>query len=71
MFILRMLKWVVITFVVLIVAGVLYVSFGDLNWLKPRNAKSVLLYSFMNFLPLELMKAAYEFSPVRVNESSV
>ena len=41
MFILRMLKWVVITFVVLIVAGVLYVSFGDLNWLKPRIESAV------------------------------
>jgi uncharacterized protein involved in outer membrane biogenesis len=41
MSILRALKWVVITFVVLVVAGVLYLSFADLNWLKPHMESAV------------------------------
>jgi len=41
MSILRALKWIVITVVVVVVAGVLYLSFADLNWLKPRIESAV------------------------------
>ena len=41
MSILRALKWIAITFVVVVVAGVLYLSFADLNWLKPRIESAV------------------------------
>lgn len=41
MSILRTLMWIVITFVVLIGASVLYLSFADLNWLKPRIESAV------------------------------
>ncbi len=41
MAILRVLKWIAVTFIVLIVAGVLYLSFADLNWLKPRIESAV------------------------------
>ena len=36
MSIFRLLKWIVITCIVVVVAAVLYLSFADLNWLKPR-----------------------------------
>lgn len=36
MSIFRLLKWIVITCIVLVVVAVLYLSFADLNWLKPR-----------------------------------
>jgi AsmA protein len=36
MFIVQSLKWLVITLVLVITAGVLYLSFADLNWLKPQ-----------------------------------
>ena len=41
MAILRMLKWIVISCIVVIVAAVLYLSFADLNWLKPRIESAV------------------------------
>jgi len=41
MAVLRVLKWLAITFMVLVVAGVLYLSFADLNWLKPRIESAV------------------------------
>lgn len=36
MFIIRTIKWLLISLVFLIVGAVLYLSFADLNWLKPR-----------------------------------
>jgi uncharacterized protein involved in outer membrane biogenesis len=36
MSIFRLLKWIVITCIVLVVSAVLYLSSADLNWLKPR-----------------------------------
>ncbi len=41
MSILRVLKWVTTAVIVLIVAGVLYLSYADLNWLKPRIESAV------------------------------
>jgi uncharacterized protein involved in outer membrane biogenesis len=41
MAILRVLKWITVAFLVLIVAAVLYLSFADLNWLKPRIESAV------------------------------
>ena len=34
--ILRIVAWLLVGVVVLVLAGVCYVSFADLNWLKPR-----------------------------------
>jgi uncharacterized protein involved in outer membrane biogenesis len=36
MAILRVVKWIVTTVAIVVVAAVLYLSFADLNWLKPR-----------------------------------
>ena len=36
MSILRLLKWISMTFIVAVVAAILYLSFADLNWLKPH-----------------------------------
>jgi uncharacterized protein involved in outer membrane biogenesis len=41
MSIVRILKWVIISFTVAVVAAVLYLSFADLNWLKPRIEAAV------------------------------
>jgi uncharacterized protein involved in outer membrane biogenesis len=41
MSVLKALLWVAATLVVLIVAGVLYLSFADLGWLKPRIESAV------------------------------
>jgi uncharacterized protein involved in outer membrane biogenesis len=41
MVILRVLKWIVITFTVVVLAAVLYLSFADLNWMKPRIESAV------------------------------
>ena len=41
MVIMRALTWIAISFIVTVVAGVLYLSFADLNWLKPRIESAV------------------------------
>jgi uncharacterized protein involved in outer membrane biogenesis len=41
MAILRVLKWILITFTVVLLAAVLYLSFADLNWMKPRIESAV------------------------------
>jgi len=41
MAILRVLKWIVITITVVVLAAVLYLSFADLNWMKPRIESAV------------------------------
>jgi uncharacterized protein involved in outer membrane biogenesis len=41
MAILRVLKWIVISCIVVVVAAVIYLSFADLNWLKPRIEAAV------------------------------
>ena len=41
MSIFRLLKWIGMTFVVAVVAAILYLSFADLNWLKPRIESAV------------------------------
>jgi len=40
MSILRLLKWISMTFIVAVVAAILYLSFADLNWLKPHIASA-------------------------------
>ncbi len=41
MAILRVLKWIVITITVVVLAAVLYLGFADLNWMKPRIESAV------------------------------
>jgi uncharacterized protein involved in outer membrane biogenesis len=41
MAILQVLKWILITFTVVLLAAVLYLSFADLNWMKPRIESAV------------------------------
>jgi uncharacterized protein involved in outer membrane biogenesis len=41
MSIVRLLKWIGMTFVVAVVAVILYLSFADLSWLKPRIESAV------------------------------
>jgi uncharacterized protein involved in outer membrane biogenesis len=41
MLIVKILKWIVVTFVLVVIAGVLYLSFADLNWIKPRIESAV------------------------------
>jgi uncharacterized protein involved in outer membrane biogenesis len=41
MLIVKILKWIVVTFVFVVIAGVLYLSFADLNWIKPRIESAV------------------------------
>ncbi|KPK38593.1 MAG: hypothetical protein AMJ69_08070 [Gammaproteobacteria bacterium SG8_47] len=41
MSIFRVLKWIAITFVGVVTAVILYLSFADLNWLKPRIESAV------------------------------
>ena len=41
MLIIRVLKWLAITLLLLVLAGVLYLGFADLNWLKPRVEAAV------------------------------
>ena len=41
MAILRVLKWIVLVCVVVVVSAVLYLSFADLSWLKPRIESAV------------------------------
>ena len=41
MAILRILKWIVITITVVVLAAVLYLSFADLSWMKPRIESAV------------------------------
>ena len=41
MSIFRLLKWIGMTFVVAVMAAILYLSFADLNWLKPRIESAV------------------------------
>ncbi len=41
MFLLRILKWSLLVLVVFAVAVVLYLSYGDLNWMKPHIEAAV------------------------------
>ncbi|MCG6900015.1 MAG: AsmA family protein [Gammaproteobacteria bacterium] len=41
MFIIRALKWIVVVFALVVITGVLYLSFADLNWMKPRIESAV------------------------------
>jgi uncharacterized protein involved in outer membrane biogenesis len=41
MAILRILKWIVITITLVVLAAVFYLSFADLNWMKPRIESAV------------------------------
>ena len=41
MFIVHVLKWVVATLALVVIAGVLYINFADLNWIKPRIESAV------------------------------
>ncbi|MEN8109015.1 MAG: AsmA family protein, partial [Pseudomonadota bacterium] len=41
MFIIQALKWILISVAVVLIAGTLYLSFADLNWIKPRIESAV------------------------------
>lgn len=41
MFIVHARKWIVITLALVVIAGALYISFADLNWIKPQIESAV------------------------------
>jgi len=41
MFVVKTLKWIVIMLALVVVAGVLYLNFADLSWIKPRIESAV------------------------------